>query len=399
MRVILVGNMNNNAFAIQRYLLSEGYDAHLFYLDEDPTHFRPSCDTFNDDYIKQSYSLDWSRLPSNIYSYDFSQQLQIDVQRNDFIIASGIGMAYLYKFGVTPDIFIPYGSDLYRLTNIRDYLKFKYFRKIHKLVYRSLIQQKAIASCDLTIMEYTNHRMERFVDRYVKKERINITPPMIYAKENWHQNVEENPHIQKLLEMADKGTFLVVQHIRQEWKVDSSDLAYKANDKLIYAFKQLLEGTPNAKLVLFEYGNSLADSKNLIIELDLENNVVWMPLMDRKYIMQILTICDIFVGELGRKWNTYGSMLEATLAGLPVIHFCDEFYFKSKNDKLYPEVVNAETIEELTNSLSKYAAKKELKRSLKTIRGRDWYDVTVVKPFLTLLITRIELKTKKLSAN
>ena len=46
MKVALVGNMNNNNFALLRYLRDLGVDAHLLLFDNEIGHFVPEHDTW-----------------------------------------------------------------------------------------------------------------------------------------------------------------------------------------------------------------------------------------------------------------------------------------------------------------------------------------------------------------
>ncbi len=56
MKIALIGNMNNNNFALMRYFRSLGVDAHLFLFSDDGIgdhrHFRPDCDTWDIDQWK-----------------------------------------------------------------------------------------------------------------------------------------------------------------------------------------------------------------------------------------------------------------------------------------------------------------------------------------------------------
>ena len=51
MEIALIGNMNNNNFAMMRYFRDLGADAHLLLYKNDGqehlSHFKPECDTWN----------------------------------------------------------------------------------------------------------------------------------------------------------------------------------------------------------------------------------------------------------------------------------------------------------------------------------------------------------------
>ena len=66
----------------------------------------------------------------------------------------------------------------------------------------------------------------------------------------------------------------------------------KGSNKLIYAWKKFInEHNPNAILVLFEYGNDYLASKKLILDLNLDETIIWMPLSPRKEIMKMISFC------------------------------------------------------------------------------------------------------------
>ncbi|RMG40019.1 MAG: hypothetical protein D6732_03485, partial [Methanobacteriota archaeon] len=56
-KVALIDNMNNNFFALGRYLRDLGLDVDLYEVPNALPHFRPQCDTFDD-----VSSMDWIKM-------------------------------------------------------------------------------------------------------------------------------------------------------------------------------------------------------------------------------------------------------------------------------------------------------------------------------------------------
>ena len=66
MKIALIGNMNNNNFALMRYFRILGADAHLLLYSNDGkgelSHFKPECDTWDIEnggliFIKQTFQI------------------------------------------------------------------------------------------------------------------------------------------------------------------------------------------------------------------------------------------------------------------------------------------------------------------------------------------------------
>jgi hypothetical protein len=106
----------------------------------------------------------------------------------------------------------------------------------------------------------------------------------------------------------------------------------------------------NFKLITFEYGNDIQESKKLINELDLNESIIWLPMMNRKEIMIAINLSDIGIGQFGIGWYSYGSIMEYMAMGVPVIH--QRKINNPKNQDKYP-MINAKDAQEVANGLSK----------------------------------------------
>ena len=77
----------------------------------------------------------------------------------------------------------------------------------------------------------------------------------------------------------------------------------------------------NATLVLSEYGTDVEASKKLCRDHGLINNVLWIPPMPRMYLLEIISKCDIGLGEFYSvpKMIYGGTALEIMACGKPLI--------------------------------------------------------------------------------
>ena len=101
------------------------------------------------------------------------------------------------------------------------------------------------------------------------------------------------------------------------------------------AFNSFLKLKPesNSLLILFEYGEDFQASKDLCSLLGIDKNVRWLPLMQRKEILEIIDNSDIAVGEFydsGIIWGSTG--WEVLSKGKPLLQG-----FKYDKDKFFKE--------------------------------------------------------------
>ena len=111
----------------------------------------------------------------------------------------------------------------------------------------------------------------------------------------------------------------------------------------------------NPLLILFNYGEDVKSSKKLIDELGISNNVIWLPLMERKYITWIISLVDVGVGEFYQVPNMYfGSTgSEILAAGKPLIHGFDftDAEFKNQFNMNPPPVLAVQKSQDIYTHL------------------------------------------------
>src|SRR5918993_443400 len=110
MKIGIIGNMNNMYFPLARYLADEGYDCDLLLLNNEPSHFHPSADSFQQKFNFTIRQLTWGD-PAHFFRD--RKHAEKDLSSYNFLIGSGTAPAFLNRMKRTLDLFIPYGEDLY----------------------------------------------------------------------------------------------------------------------------------------------------------------------------------------------------------------------------------------------------------------------------------------------
>jgi glycosyltransferase involved in cell wall biosynthesis len=394
-RIAVIGNMNNNMFAVTRYLRGAGLDAHLFYRPAD--HFQPKADTFSIDFLSYCHEVDW--LNKGDFEIDI-EKVKKDIKGYQFYIGQGYEAAVAMRAGIAMDIYFPYGSDVYKYA----YLPQKY--SLAQRVYMRVIKKIPLAATGKgtsaffmrkTIREAKNIYLDYVNDDFEKKlsglningKSQNIPMPFIYYPEyekagdwdvHWRTPVDE---------LRKKNDFILLYHGRQEWKIaktyKNNDFTGKNTNHLIIGFAEFVKSNPavNACLAMLEYGGDVANSKALVQELGIEENVVWFPKMYRKDLMYLIKNVDLCSGEFGKSYLTFGTIIEAMLMEKPVIHYRQDDLYTDKYNELYP-LYNAREPEQITNALNS-AFNDAAKRIEMGKQARAW----VMKNFIEIPLQKI----------
>ena len=331
-------------FTLARFLRDKGYNAELLLLDE-PEHFHPKADSFSDDYINFTKQLNW--MPSDFWGDKVKTpvtkaSIRNDLAKYEIIIACGYAPAFINFAGRKLDIFIPYGSDFY-------YVPFIDVGKQDNPLFPDhypIFQRRAIESARHII--YDVFIMQEPVLNKIKLQgkRHLFFPPVFYTPHFNQESIKvcfgDSSIYNTIIDLRAKNDLLVIQHCRQSWKNPPDQFSNKGNDILIYSFKELIEKYPQwkIKLLLFEYGDDVTATKNLIQDLNLQDHIFWFKKLNRKDIFIIIHFCDIGVGELGISWFLYGVVCEYMAMKKPFIHFCEVKSYKTNYPETYP-VLNA----------------------------------------------------------
>ncbi len=379
MKVALLCNMNNNYFALLRYLRDLGVDATLFSFLDEHEHFGPESDTwYIEKWEKHIKKIDMSFYdPGHILKFN-KKKVTEQLKDYDILIGSGPTPAYLYRIGRKLDIFIPYKTGV-------EYTIFAYplrfpltvlkMMNLKRLQLKGLQQCKTILNQDLRPI--TLDKIKSFDVPYYF-----LGIPMVYQEDISEEKMPADlkMHIDKI----KKKKFILFHHGRHLWKQLKRRVVKprpfinnNANDRVIRSFHKLLENNENAKkealLVLFEYGPQIDLSKDLIKELGIEEYVLWMPIMSRKYILQLIRYATVGIGDVAVGfWG--GKTYEFMINGVPVLNSltADKAKFKKLTKKEIPPVLVTNTEEAIYEKVQFLFKNPEELKELKS-RSKEWF--------------------------
>lgn len=340
MRIAILGNMNNNANNLIRYLRDEGFDCELLFYSNEAGHFVPDADNIRPiDY--PSRVLDWGSYSQLLTTP--ASQIKEDLAPYDFLIGSRLAPSYALKAKRRLDMFMPSGGDLHMLPMFsgfapKDLLKF--------LAYSSR-QRQGIKQTNTLFWDVTNQETEQKIAPIVHDmDRISHAIPAIYYPDYLGENLikrreqsEWLPQFEKAREEADIFLF---HHVKHVWTPRSikhyGKFHEKGNDQIVRGLKGFYDRNPKRKLkiAMFEFGEDHSKTRDLARKLDVDQYIAWFPQMSRKELMMGISISDAVFGEVTRSWFSYGTILEAMVMKKAVIHHRDDHFYPNK--KLYPMV-------------------------------------------------------------
>jgi hypothetical protein len=392
-KIACIGNMNNTMFCITRYLRDEGYDAELL-LVEEFARFSCEADSYNKDYVHFVKQLDWYQIDHWNIS---KKKIREDLKGYNFIIGSDLVPAFLYKAGITLDIFVPHGGDIYYHTA---YKSKGILLKKHEIgaKYRAYHQRAGMKKATHTIYDYINDELLKFENRYIPLSKRLFSPsPHIYYKQYYTPEYNElkskTLYYSKMKELRSKYDFIIMNHNRIIWTNPEYSVHLKGTDILIKGFSEFIKVSKSKSvLVLFEYGWDIEATKTLIQELGVERHVFWFPISERKNIMPAIEQADLLCGNLHESAVTYGCVMEALCMKKPVMALrYDELYI-SRYAELYP-MVNVKGVNEVKEKLLYYSANNsELQEIGK--KGHAWFLKYLIDKPLQLILSQIETKFK-----
>jgi len=239
-------------------------------------------------------------------------------------------------------------------------------------------QRKGIAKAKTIFMAPTGGILEKYLK--VISPEANIYSggvPMLYYKDLSGEHFKrqtKNSSVYKIINsLKSEGKTIIFHSSRHYWYTQTDNQAIKGNDRLFKGFKEFLRINPdsNFQIVTFEYGIDVNESKKLIKDLNIENNVTWIPKSPRKDLMLGLSISDIVVGELYHSYFTYGIIYEALALKKLIIHNRKDQLYTPYYKNLY-NMCFAEKEEDLTRALSLYHNNKIDSKGI-TENAFDWF--------------------------
>jgi glycosyltransferase involved in cell wall biosynthesis len=356
-KIALLGNMNNNNFALLRYFRELGVDAHLLLMSNDgkgvSAHFTPEADTCQLDkwlpYIHQTtipedvlaafdFPLSWvlsarsyfrslTRSGTTFNKSVSRRKILKELDGYSHYIGSGIMPAVMGRVGKRLDIFYPYALGVEYLGDIvfnsnknkRGFIGSYVFNSLLRKQKKGILDSRTVINSEISITEAAL--------KSINVQSVRMFVPIVYSDETPSHLYQ--PELEHIIGASRKSQFVVVAHARLMWSKPSgcSDEEWisqnKNNNKLIHAFYKLVLERPQLSpiLVLFEYGPDVDETKLLIEALGIAGSVYWAPKSERKHIIGLISKADVGIGEFydidGVLWGA--TALEVMSCGKPVI--------------------------------------------------------------------------------
>ena len=356
-KIGLIGNMNNNNFAMLRYLIDMGFDAKLILMKNDgkdkSSHFSIESDTWDEEkwskYIEHSniyehpisalnFPYSWALFLFTAVKSFFSKvdwvfpiskkNIHNVTSEFDILIGSGISPAMLFRIGAKLTIFCPYSMGV-------EYLEsplFKVHLETNNLIRRFFankvyqVQLSGIKMSEHVLVSDVGLTKNALTKHQIKFE--NLCLPILYDAET-RSDKNNSKILNDLIKDIKIKDFVLLSHVRHLWvkPENLSDEKWekqnKHNDWILLGFASFLEKHKiNAVLILFEYGDDVSSSKDLCTNLGIEKNILWLARSQRKEILDIIDYVDVGVGEFYSGFEALwgGTLVEFASRGKPTIH-------------------------------------------------------------------------------
>ena len=394
MKIGIIDNTCNTGYVLMRFLNDRGYDTDLIILGGVQDHADPENDTFNKQYFDKIIYAKFDQRGIRLTN----EEIKAKLGGYDFLIGSDFAPALCYRINKQLDVFMPHGTDVFeypfRSVNL---LRFKK-KNVGDWLFARWQNKGINKNTRYLLFDITNDVNERYVNHFSKAafKRIMLSSPHIYYPQYEQLDLdmlaEKDASIKRLKMLKEQGFSIAFHHCQHVWKNRDNDLFNKGTDKIIYGYRQYLDKYPDSKLklVLFARGRDYEFSLELVKELKLEDNIVWLPSMPRKHIMACLAFADIGIGELGHSWFSYNVVTEFMAMKLPIIHNCDVEYYKTIHPSVYP-MYPAKTVEDVAQALCLYQSSPEsFKQS--GVAAYEWWRKNVADRTLDFMVQLIEDK-------
>ena len=330
MKIGLIGNMNNNNFAMMRYMRDLGADAHLLLYAHDGvgtlSHFTPDADTWNiEKWLPYIHRTNIPNAPIAALDFPYSWLIaarawiskrlglresgDVPVSRRsitrvygnyDRLIGSGVTPATLARSRIRLDVFYPYSISVEFLENPEFLARFRGAGVIQQHLGRVVqSRQSAGIRAAMRVLNYEPGPTEATLVRHgARPQRLAI--PMVY---NGEQQPEAAPNaaLARAVERMQHCGISLLHHARVSWRkvpryTDAEwRLENKNTQRLVDGLVELVAARPNCNPILFmvEYGPDVDALKELIAERGVGGRICWLPKMQRRELMWLLSRVDI----------------------------------------------------------------------------------------------------------
>lgn len=379
MKVAFVGNMNNIGFTMVRYLRDRGVDVDLLLFDNEPEHFHPSADAYDDAYVTYCRSLTWGNAAK--WGAVPDAVIRRDLQPYGLIIGCGFAPAYCLRVGRALDVFVPFGGDLYYSTSFR----LTYPNRLAGTWRAVRRQRQAIPQCAVFHMDMTNALYESKWAQYrggSERWYYGIPNPYtgLYNPDHVARVAGQTRWAADFARIRRECDLLLFSHVRHVWGGSRVYPDLKGTDRLLRGIARFKARQPGTRvgLITFEYGTHVEQSKALVAQLGLQDAVHWFPRTLRKDLMCGILHADVVCAEFEFSWLSSSVVYEAMAMAKPILGFRTDELYRDHYRELYP-LMNARSPEEIADRLEEYVADRREHRAMGEA-GQRWYRDYVVTP-------------------
>lgn len=356
-RVAIIGNMNNNANNLVKYLIDRGVDATVLFFSNEAGHFTPDADNqFAITYPHRTLS--WGGY-GQLHTTP-AKRIRRDLEPFDFLIGSRLAPAYARKAGRRLDIFMPTGGELHMLPMFSGYAP----KDLAKYLFFSRRQRAGIRDSRAIFWDLTNNDVEEKIKPVIDGiDRISHAIPAIYYPdyegETLARRARASTIVEEVRQLHRDCDVLLWHHVKHVWLPKTiryyGEFHAKGNDEIVRGLARYYDGSPDKiiKIIMLRFGTDYGETEELARSLNVDQYIHWLPQMPRKELMLAIAECDAVIGEITRSWFSYGTILEAMVMGKPVIHNRDDALYPNK--RLYP-MLRAFDAASFANALDRIAA-------------------------------------------
>lgn len=360
MKVLILGNMANDGYAVAKEMRAMHFDVDLAVNVSDfgmalPEWEEGSASHAVNPYSMQQMELAW-KAPDWIRYFDMLNK----VPRKTRLLAKIRSRLDLFKMMRKYDVIethVPYA--MYAQFSGIPYVAYdagwiRYFPQGKG--WRDALARSGYG-CAKSVM-ITNPDTLEITDRLEYTKKVDFVPFAINPEKYRPMQAEElrNIHLRKGEDL------LLFSPSRQIWKE-------KGNDRMLYAFARFVKEYPNARFVMVGWSIDFEASKSLVKKLHIDHKIDWIAPVPKEKLIEYYNAADIVLDQfiLG-SWGT--STPEAMCCGKPVVMYYNRDYIMRAFGE-HPPICNAYSEGDIEASLLYLAKNKDVRIAIGQ-QSRAW---------------------------
>jgi len=210
-------------------------------------------------------------------------------------------------------------------------------------------------------------------DNVVAAEKLGLPnykfiPHMV--NEDFDQNLD-GAILRKQIQDRLKCDFVLFHPARHHWEDRRSPLLEKGNDIILKGFSKFIhEVCPTTGIVLVDWGPFVDQSKQLLHELAISDNVMWITPQPSRRFSQYMMASDIVADQIS--FGSFGNIVPKALKlGKPCVIYFDQEVHRWCLPEM-PPVLNARTSKDVYEVLRRTYLDVQYRRKVES-DGQSWY--------------------------